>query len=176
MKRAIRLGKSVLRRIIDESVIRVLNESELTPFEYGQRKTFIKRLNMGLYDNRLYGNKEAVKKSASSFIDERLLDKVFKLIDERYNMLHKKYPDGMPVLSDEEIELRKRGRRTIRNIERGRFDYEIYRGGEKYIDKIRRRYPNFPQVAEVAEKRLEWLLKVYKGGRDVPHDYCLDGI
>ena len=175
MKRAIRLGESVLRRIIDESVIRVLNESELTPFEYGQRKTFIKRLNMGLYDNRLYGNKEAVKKSASSFIDERLLDKVFKLIDERYNMLHKKYPDGMPVLSDEEIELRKRGRRTIRNIERGRFDYEIYRGGEKYIDKIRRRYPNFPQVAEVAEERLVWLRKIYKDG-DVPYNYYLDVI
>lgn len=170
MRKKISLTENYLRNVIRESVRKVINEDGITPFHYSNKKTFIRNLNDGCFDEKLYQNKESIMNMAKSRVHPDLLDKVLVAIDNRYNQLHKKYPDGMPVLSDEQREQRRRAKKMIKDINHGTWDYQLYMDGEKFVNKMRRKYPDFPEVAENADKRLKWVNKTYING-DEPRDY-----
>ena len=169
----IRLTENRLRNIVRESVRRVINEEEerkITASEYSDRKTFIRNLNDGCFDEKLYKDKEGVINMARRRVCPELMDKVLVAIDNKYNSLHNQYPDGMPVLTQEQIEQRKRARKQIKNINHGTWDYQLFMDGEKFVKKMLRKYPDFPQVAEEAEKRRKWVERTYSFD-DMPRDY-----
>ena len=136
-------------------------------YQYPKRR-LIRKINQGIYDEMIYNNREKLKNIARQNIDERLWDVVFRIIDERYARLCRQYPDGMPMLSDEVKEERKKAMRMLRDIERDRYNYYIFVDGEKFVDKMRRRFPNFPQVAQEAEKQLNWVRETFDNEDEIP--------